>query len=303
MSIFNDFDEGITRAIPSFLFPEKEVNYYNGNIPEFKESLLDKNFKSRYSKFITNKLSIKENLDAIEELVIEKFQENDITSISESKGKIYIKINEGFYLYDMVWIDDFISLEDSYEKACIAEAMASIPHENDQILDYLKSMSEDGDLNETDDIYDVDDELEIFEEIDNFLSLKKRFFEKENFKNIYTKEILQHCYKNKKFLDKCFFKLQQEESSINIGSKYIIKYKNTSFEPREDYHNIENFLHSHGLLVREEIDFRLTLDSNLEIEEKDLIGYGDKVFNFNETLNKLLIKWTDYQAQCLNQKD
>ena len=291
MSVFSEFNEGISYKIPSFLFPTNQINYYNGPIPDFKKAILNKKLEKKYFELIKHLDDPHKKLKHLNNKVRNKFKEKDIHNISIDNGNIRIKFNEGFYLYDIIWIDDFIRMEDSYEKACLANAFTCIHNENDQILDYYKSMYDDVINNQNDvEEYEYDsytNELTLFKKIDVFLSLKPKDFRKQKFKNRISKYIIQHIFYHRKFLSECYSMLQKEDSAYNIGVKYIADFDDLEI----DYDNIETTLQYNGFLEREETDFYFTLDNNLNIKEKELIDYGDKVHYFNFKLNKLLRLW------------
>lgn len=294
MKLFNDFNSGISYKIPEFLYPNNSVQFYNGPIPNFNKSIIDIEFYNRYKNSISN-TSVYDSKGFINK-INKKIEEKGYDEVYIRNKRIYAKVNhQEFILYDLVDIEQFLQLDEGYEKYCLGKAFSIFPNDNGVFQQELENLIE---FNE-DTKYEDDDEYEESEEqfrcinasisvqkIESFLTQKR--VPKKEFKNKYTRPLINTLFKHAK-KTKDIIRILEENESYNHRVKYSTD-------------DIYNFYSWFQIFEKTDGYMFFELNGKLEIKNKNLLDFSSFSDNLNERINTLCILWGEYQT-LLNNKN
>lgn len=263
---------GISEKIPVFLYPNN-IEYFEGIIPPFYTEILNNNLCNTFKQFRKN------DTQKFKNYIKELFGHLKIEEVkySEDNEAILVFTNECFSFFDLVYIDEFLDMEDCYEKAIIGEALNSFPNNNEQeFYYYLDHLSEEDEVSE--------DELTIMDchkKIKHFLSLKSTNFE-PIIKNPHTEYLLKAISITERLISPHLLRLD-----ANDHSDYSPIYLNSDAGDTYDYsYNVENKFYRESYTYPILIYPDGTMDKTVLTMERDC-EYAKKIFNEN------LLKWKE----------
>jgi len=263
---------GISEKIPAFLYPNN-IEYFEGIIPPFHTEILNHNLCNAFRQFRRSDTQKFQNYikELLPNVTIEEIK------YSDDNEAILVYTDECFQFYDLIYIEEFLNMEDCYEKAIIAEALNSFPNSNEQeFYFYLDHVSEYDEIS--------NDELKIMDchkKIKEFLSLRSKDFEPV-INNPHTEYLLKAIDITQRLIGPHIIRLDANDNSnyspiyINdaAGDTYDYSYNVHDKFYRESY-TYPVFIHSNG-----------TIDKTVLTMERDC-KYAKIIFNEN------LLKWKE----------
>lgn len=275
--IFNKSNVGVELKTPTFLYPKSNhINYFEGKIPDFNKSIIQKIFYEKYN------FNFKRNeIDKISELLKYKIKDFEINI---GYDQLYLTKEEfSFEIYEIIDLSDFILMEDGYEKACIANAFKHFPndfhYEKEALTDFIEMLKSEENDDCEDEYYDK--VLKSMNELDVFLSIKKSDYERKKFLNPYTSELIQ-----------CLFYYGPK---LRIFINEFENFGVHGHSPKYTHSYLDNWYFNNVDCVREDYLVRIKLDKNLNpIMPKH--NPNELSSDFVREFSKIFNKWTEEQV-------
>jgi hypothetical protein len=143
------FDRGTSQKVPLFLYPNNNIEYYDGPIPQFHKTIISQDVINVIQSHFDKELTIYDGQEIIDYLFKDKTDGLELSEIVVEDERILIFYNDSFNFFDIIFIDELIKMEDCYDKELIGTAlsiMSNLSKKHYEMIEDIEDLSEEDKL-------------------------------------------------------------------------------------------------------------------------------------------------------------
>lgn len=143
------FDRGTSQKVPLFLYPNNNIEYYDGPIPKFHKTIISQDVINVIQSHFDKELTIYDGSEIIDYLFQDKTDELELSEIVVEDERILIFYNDSFDFFEIIFINELIAMEDCYDKELIGNAfsqMSDLSEKHYEMLEDIEYSSEEDEL-------------------------------------------------------------------------------------------------------------------------------------------------------------